>query len=52
MRGQLEHLVKVAELPSVQFRVIPAAAPWRTGLAGPFVLAQLRDGKALGQPDR
>lgn len=51
MREQLEHLAKMAEQPFVQLRVIPSDTPWHTGLAGPFVLAQLRDGKELAYLD-
>ncbi|MEV4625638.1 DUF5753 domain-containing protein [Micromonospora sp. NPDC049523] len=51
MREQLEHLAKMAELPCVQLRVIPSDTPWHTGLAGSFVLAQLRDGKELAYLD-
>ncbi|MEU8044451.1 Scr1 family TA system antitoxin-like transcriptional regulator [Micromonospora echinofusca] len=42
--GQLAHLLAVAAQEHVQVRVIPAEAPWHTGLAGPFVLIRLPDG--------
>jgi transcriptional regulator with XRE-family HTH domain len=51
MRGQLEHLVTMAEYPYLQVRVIPADAPWHTGLAGPFVLARLDDGTEVAYLD-
>jgi hypothetical protein len=51
MREQVEHLVAMAESPYVQIRVIPADAPWHTGLAGPFVLARLDDGSEVAYLD-
>ncbi|WP_341719109.1 helix-turn-helix transcriptional regulator [Micromonospora sp. FIMYZ51] len=44
MAEQLAHLAEAGEREHVQVRVIPAANPWHTGLAGPFVLARTPDG--------
>jgi hypothetical protein len=51
MAGQLAHLAAMAELEHVQVRVIPAGAPWHTGLAGPFMLARLPDGTEVAYLD-
>ncbi|MEU5946069.1 DUF5753 domain-containing protein [Micromonospora sp. NPDC047465] len=51
MRGQLGHLVEVAQLPHVQVRVIPADSPWRTGLSGSFVLVRQPDGVEVAYLD-
>ena len=51
MREQLDHLATMAELPHVQLRVIPADGPWHTGLAGPFVIARLAEGKEVAYLD-
>jgi transcriptional regulator with XRE-family HTH domain len=37
MAEQLDHLVKMTELPSVQLLAVPNEADWHPGLLGPFV---------------
>ncbi|MFI7647137.1 Scr1 family TA system antitoxin-like transcriptional regulator [Micromonospora sp. NPDC049460] len=51
MAEQLAHLAAMAQREHVQIRVIPAEGPWHTGLAGPFVLARLRDGVEVAYLD-
>lgn len=47
MREQLTHLLTVGAEPNVQVRVVPAEAPWHTGLGGSFILARLASGAEL-----
>ncbi|MFI6757991.1 Scr1 family TA system antitoxin-like transcriptional regulator [Micromonospora sp. NPDC050417] len=51
MREQLEHLITIGEQEHVQIQVIPADAPWHTGLAGPFVVGTMPDGTEAGHLD-
>ncbi|MFG1657239.1 Scr1 family TA system antitoxin-like transcriptional regulator [Micromonospora chersina] len=47
MREQLQHLLAAGTEPNVQVRVVPADAPWHTGLGGSFILARLESGAEL-----
>lgn len=47
MAEQLEYLLKVAELPTVDLRIVPTATGWHPGLEGPFVLDEFEDGTAI-----
>jgi transcriptional regulator with XRE-family HTH domain len=40
MRGQFEHLISVAEHPSITVQIVPLAAGFTAGLMGAFVLAR------------
>ncbi|TCB97492.1 XRE family transcriptional regulator [Micromonospora zingiberis] len=51
MREQLAHLLAVAARPHIQVRIVPADAPWHTGLSGPFILARLPDGAEVAHLD-
>jgi len=43
MRGQLRHLLKVAEGPSVSIQIVPCRAGAHPGLIGSFILLGLQD---------
>lgn len=47
MADQLRHLLKMAEMPNVDLRVVPGDSDWHEGLEGPFVLDTLADGSAV-----
>ncbi|GIJ10224.1 helix-turn-helix domain-containing protein [Micromonospora andamanensis] len=51
MREQLEHLVKMSELPHVQILVVPEEAGIYPGLQGGFILATLGDGSVVAHLD-
>ncbi|MFJ8465521.1 helix-turn-helix domain-containing protein [Streptomyces swartbergensis] len=48
LRQQLEHLLDAAELRHVSIQVMPTDREDHAGMAGPFRLLKLPDGKALG----
>ncbi|MFE5191846.1 Scr1 family TA system antitoxin-like transcriptional regulator [Streptomyces sp. NPDC056628] len=48
MRGQLERLLEVAELPNVDLQVLPLSHEENSGLAGSFRLLRLKDGTTVG----
>jgi hypothetical protein len=43
MPGQLEHLLKMAELPSVSLHAVPDEADFHPGLLGPFILYEFEE---------
>ncbi|MFI6521298.1 DUF5753 domain-containing protein [Spirillospora sp. NPDC050679] len=45
MRGQLAHLLQVAELDNVSIRVVPLSAGGHLGLEGPFILTTVEEGE-------
>lgn len=47
MADQLRHLLRMAELPNVDMRIVPGDADWHPALEGPFVLDTLADGAAV-----
>ncbi|GGM41519.1 hypothetical protein GCM10011608_27800 [Micromonospora sonchi] len=51
MREQLEHLVKMSELPHVQILVVPEEAGIYPGLQGGFIVATLGDGSLVAHLD-
>ncbi|WP_408631991.1 Scr1 family TA system antitoxin-like transcriptional regulator [Micromonospora phaseoli] len=51
MAAQLAHLLTCADLPSLQLHVVPADAPSYPGLDGPFVIADMPDGKRVAHVD-
>ncbi|MFI7081013.1 helix-turn-helix transcriptional regulator [Micromonospora sp. NPDC049903] len=51
MREQLDHLVKMSELPHVQILVVPEDAAIYPGLQGGFILATVGDGSVVGHLD-
>lgn len=46
-RGQLEHLMLIAEKRNVVIQVMPLSRPEHAGLAGPFTLMETRDGRRI-----
>ncbi len=44
---QLNHLLKVADLPNVDLRIFPADGGWTPALEGPFVLINSADGPPI-----
>ncbi|MEU6545985.1 helix-turn-helix transcriptional regulator [Streptomyces sp. NPDC046859] len=48
MRGQLERLLEIAELPNVDLQVLPLSHEENSGLAGSFRLLRLKDGTTVG----
>ncbi len=50
-REQLEHLVKISELPHVQILVVPEETGIYSGLQGGFILATLSDGSVVAHLD-
>ncbi|MFJ9925547.1 DUF5753 domain-containing protein [Streptomyces misionensis] len=47
MRGQLERLLGVAQLPNVDLQVLPLGSEENSGLDGPFRLLKLKDGATV-----
>ncbi|WP_214412721.1 helix-turn-helix domain-containing protein [Sphaerisporangium fuscum] len=47
MRGQMEHLLTMAEHPCVTIQIVPLMSGCTAGLLGGFFLAQLRDGREV-----
>lgn len=47
MAEQLEHLLKMAELPSVELLAVPNEAGWHPGLLGPFVLYSFENRRSV-----
>ncbi|MET8725091.1 DUF5753 domain-containing protein [Streptomyces misionensis] len=47
MRGQLERLLEVAQLPNVDLQVLPLRSEDNSGLDGPFRLLKLKDGATV-----
>jgi len=47
MRGQLVHLLKLADHPAITLQVIPLSAGAHAGLTGPFNLLDLETGEVL-----
>ncbi|MFR9789854.1 DUF5753 domain-containing protein [Streptomyces sp. MB22_4] len=48
MRGQLERLLEVAQLPNVDLQVLPLGSEENSGLSGLFRLLKLKDGTSVG----
>ncbi|WP_405506010.1 Scr1 family TA system antitoxin-like transcriptional regulator [Streptomyces purpurascens] len=48
LRQQLEHLLQVAKLRHVSIQVMPTDREDHAGMAGPFRLLKLQDGKTVG----
>jgi transcriptional regulator with XRE-family HTH domain len=48
MRGQLQHLITLSELPNVELQVIQTAAGVHSGHTGQFVLLSFRDFRDIG----
>nr|WSY55378.1 helix-turn-helix domain-containing protein [Streptomyces sp. NBC_00886] len=46
-RGQLEHLMLIAEKRSVEIQVLPLSRQEHAGLAGPFTLMEMKDGRRI-----
>ncbi|WBB81549.1 Scr1 family TA system antitoxin-like transcriptional regulator [Micromonospora sp. WMMD882] len=51
MREQCEHLARCAALPSVQVHVVPDGTGLYAGHGGPFILADMPDGKRVAHVD-
>ncbi|MEW2567523.1 Scr1 family TA system antitoxin-like transcriptional regulator [Streptomyces sp. NPDC057621] len=51
LRRQLERLLEVAQLPQVEFQVMPTAWWDHPGLNGPIELLKFEDGTAVGRSD-
>lgn len=51
MREQCEHLACRAALPSVQVHVVPAGKGLYAGHGGPFIIAEMPDGKRVAHVD-
>ncbi|MGW4101970.1 helix-turn-helix domain-containing protein [Streptomyces sp. NPDC004976] len=51
LRGQLEHLLEVAQRPNVELQVMPTARWDHPGLNGPIELLRFADGTAIGRSD-
>jgi len=47
MEGQLTHLLRMAERPNIDIRVIPGDADWHHGLEGPFVILTIDQNTSL-----
>lgn len=47
MAEQLHHLLKMAEMPNVDLRIVPADTDWHAGLEGPFSLDTFADGSGV-----
>ncbi|MFH8339118.1 DUF5753 domain-containing protein [Streptomyces sp. AM6-12] len=47
MRGQLERMLEVAQLPNVDLQVLPLGSEENSGLDGPFRLLKLKDGATV-----
>ena len=48
LRQQLEHLLEVAKLRHVSIQVMPTDREDHAGMAGPFRVLKLQEGKTLG----
>ncbi|GAA3788069.1 helix-turn-helix transcriptional regulator [Streptomyces coacervatus] len=46
-RGQLEHLMLIAEKRNVEIQVMPLSRQEHAGLAGPFTLMEMKDGRRI-----
>ncbi|MFD3499133.1 helix-turn-helix domain-containing protein [Streptomyces sp. NPDC058678] len=46
-RGQLEHLMLIAERRYVEIQVMPLSRQEHAGLAGPFTLMEMKDGRRI-----
>ncbi|MER7168158.1 helix-turn-helix domain-containing protein [Micromonospora sp. NPDC000207] len=51
MEEQLDHLVEMAQRPSVMVHVLPLTAGLHPGQAGPFIIATMPDGEDVGYLD-
>ncbi|ASW56107.1 helix-turn-helix transcriptional regulator [Plantactinospora sp. KBS50] len=51
MTEQFSYLAECAELPSVQIHVVPTSVGMYPGLGGPFIVAELPDGKRVAHVD-
>ncbi|MEV0152208.1 helix-turn-helix transcriptional regulator [Micromonospora sp. NPDC050686] len=51
MVEQLEHLLRMTELPHVHLHVVPSEAGAHAGLAGPFILARTAEGTEVTHLD-
>ncbi|MFJ3630589.1 helix-turn-helix domain-containing protein [Streptomyces sp. NPDC090112] len=51
LRGQLEHLLEVGRLRTVEIQVMPIAVEEHSGLASSFKVMRLRDGTTVGHND-
>ncbi|GAA2130531.1 helix-turn-helix transcriptional regulator [Streptomyces synnematoformans] len=47
LRGQLEHLLRIARLPNVEIQVMPTDREDHAGLAGPLHLLETEDGRRI-----
>ncbi|MEU3618419.1 helix-turn-helix transcriptional regulator [Streptomyces sp. NPDC006872] len=47
-RGQLEHLMLITEKRNVEIQVMPLSRQEHAGLAGPFTLMEMKDGRRIG----
>ncbi|MEU0938405.1 helix-turn-helix transcriptional regulator [Embleya sp. NPDC005971] len=47
LRGQLDHIAEVSELPNVRVQVVPYRLGVHPGMAGPFVILKFAKGAAL-----
>ena len=47
-RGQLEHVRLIGEKRNVEIQVMPLSRPEHAGLAGPFTLMEMKDGRRIG----
>ncbi|MEU9484210.1 helix-turn-helix domain-containing protein [Streptomyces decoyicus] len=48
LRGQLERLLEVGQLPNVTIQVLPLSREDNSGLEGPFQLLRLKNGSTVG----
>ncbi|MCX5245601.1 helix-turn-helix domain-containing protein [Streptomyces sp. NBC_00201] len=46
-RGQLEHLMLIAERRNVEIQMMPLSRQEHAGLAGPFTLMEMKDGRRI-----
>ncbi|MFI1734856.1 helix-turn-helix domain-containing protein [Streptomyces acidicola] len=51
LRGQLEHLLEVAQLPNVEFQVMPTAHADHPGTGGRIQVLKFGDGTGVGRTD-
>jgi hypothetical protein len=51
LRQQLEHLLEIGKLRHVSIQVMPTDREDHAGMAGPFRLLKLHDGKTLGHSE-